>query len=163
MNPSEDPRVVYADIIDHPHHQSPTRPHMSLYDRAAQFAAFDALAGFSDMIVEEARTVDTAIVLDENAISQLDQKLSLIVESIENGEQPCVTFTIFVPDHSKIGGAYIDVRDIVKRIDVVEQKVILESKNELTGIHKSINIKDVVAIRGDVIDKENLEAVPDDN
>ena len=26
-----DPRIVYADIIDLPHHQSPTRPRMSLY------------------------------------------------------------------------------------------------------------------------------------
>ena len=36
----EDAREVYADIIDHPHWQSPTRPHMSLYDRAAQFSPF---------------------------------------------------------------------------------------------------------------------------
>ena len=57
-------RDVYPDIIDHPHHQSPTRPHMSLYDRAAQFAAFDALAGYTDMVKEEQRETDTQIHLE---------------------------------------------------------------------------------------------------
>ena len=33
----------YDDIINLPHHQSDRRPHMSLYDRAAQFAPFSAL------------------------------------------------------------------------------------------------------------------------
>ena len=56
-----DPRIVYADIIDLPHHQSPTRPHMSLYDRAAQFAPFAALTGYDDMIVEEVRETDTRV------------------------------------------------------------------------------------------------------
>ena len=40
-----DPRIIYADIIDLPHWQSPTRPHMNLHDRAAQFAPFAALTG----------------------------------------------------------------------------------------------------------------------
>ena len=56
-----DPRIVYADIIGLPHHQSPTRPHMSLYDRAAQFAPFAALTGYDDMIVEEVRETDTRV------------------------------------------------------------------------------------------------------
>ena len=38
-----------------PHHQSLTHPHMSLYDRAAQFAPFAALTGYEDMINEEAQ------------------------------------------------------------------------------------------------------------
>ncbi len=50
-----DARIVYGDIIDMPHHQSQTHPHMSLYDRAAQFAPFAALTGYEDMINEEAK------------------------------------------------------------------------------------------------------------
>ena len=34
---------AYEDIISLPHHVSPNRPHMSMNDRAAQFAAFAAL------------------------------------------------------------------------------------------------------------------------
>lgn len=54
-NNEPDPRIVYKDIIDMPHHQSLTHPHMSLYDRAAQFAPFAALTGYEDMINEEAQ------------------------------------------------------------------------------------------------------------
>lgn len=38
----------YSDIIDHPHYQSKTRPHMSMYDRAAQFSPFAALTGYEE-------------------------------------------------------------------------------------------------------------------
>ena len=51
----DDPRIVYADIIDMPHHQSTRHPHMSLHDRAAQFSPFAALSGYEDMVDEEAR------------------------------------------------------------------------------------------------------------
>ena len=47
-----DPSEIYKDIIDMPHQQSKTHPHMSLYDRAAQFAPFAALTGYDDMIKE---------------------------------------------------------------------------------------------------------------
>ena len=53
-----DPRIIYADIIDLPHWRSPTRPHMSLYERAAQFASYKALSGYEDMIAEEVRLAD---------------------------------------------------------------------------------------------------------
>ena len=49
-----DPETVYADIFYLPHHQSDTRPRMSLYDRAAQFAPFAALSGYEEMIGEAA-------------------------------------------------------------------------------------------------------------
>ncbi|MEE1262261.1 hypothetical protein [Ruminococcus sp.] len=49
MNDKQNARIVYADIINLPHFQSQKRPHMSLYDRAAQFAPFAALTGFDDI------------------------------------------------------------------------------------------------------------------
>ncbi|MBR3258730.1 MAG: hypothetical protein IKF96_07035 [Eggerthellaceae bacterium] len=45
----------YADIINLPHHVSSKHPHMSLYDRAAQFAPFAALKGYDDAVEETAR------------------------------------------------------------------------------------------------------------
>ncbi|MCR5347600.1 MAG: hypothetical protein K6E38_07470 [Fretibacterium sp.] len=54
-----DPRVVYADIIDLPHHCSPTRAPMSLSARAAQFCPFAALSGFEEMIQNEVRSFET--------------------------------------------------------------------------------------------------------
>ena len=42
----------YEDIIDLPHHVSEKRHHMSNHDRAAQFAPFAALTGYSEEIDE---------------------------------------------------------------------------------------------------------------
>ena len=46
----------YDDIIDLPHPVSEKHPHMSMYDRAAQFSPFDALTGYSESIDETARS-----------------------------------------------------------------------------------------------------------
>ena len=45
----------YDDIIQLPHHQSTKRAHMSLHDRAAQFAPFAALTGHEAAIEEMVR------------------------------------------------------------------------------------------------------------
>ena len=45
----------YSRIIDHPHHQSNTRPHMSMTARAAQFSPFAALTGYEDLVEEAGR------------------------------------------------------------------------------------------------------------
>ena len=50
------PREIYKDIIDLEHHVSEKRPHMSLHDRAAQFAPFSALSGYEDVIKNETDT-----------------------------------------------------------------------------------------------------------
>lgn len=48
----------YDDIISLPHHQSKTRPHMPLIDRAAQFSPFAALTGYDDAVKETARQTE---------------------------------------------------------------------------------------------------------
>ena len=45
----------YSDIIGLPHHQSEVHARMSMRDRAAQFAPFAALRGYSDRIENERR------------------------------------------------------------------------------------------------------------
>lgn len=145
-------RDVYADIIDHPHWQSPTRPHMSLYDRAAQFSAFDALAGYTDMVREEQRLTDAAVELEDTELERLNQKLSLIADVIADGHHPTVTITHFVPDEHKAGGAYVEVTDEVKRIDVVQRKVILMTTEGPGRINKTIDFDKIINITGDLVD-----------
>ena len=48
MSPTDEHR--YDDIIDLPRFVSQNHPHMSNYDRAAQFAPFAALNGHGDLI-----------------------------------------------------------------------------------------------------------------
>lgn len=146
-------RDMYPDIIDHPHHQSPTRPHMSLYDRAAQFASFDALAGYSDMIREEQRETGRQQSLEAVELEILNQKISLISAAIEDGEQPTVSITYFVPDQKKAGGSYETITDTVKKVDTVFQKLILTSTEGRGCINKTISFGDIISITGEAVDE----------
>lgn len=146
-----DARKVYADIIDLPHWQSPTRPRMSLYDRSAQFASYKALSGYEDMVAEEARLTDAGPQLEEYELEILNQKLTLISDVLDDGHHPVVTFTVFVPDERKEGGRYVEITDTVKRIDVTERKVILEGKRE-SGLRNFIDFDSIVAVRGELVD-----------
>ena len=128
---SLDPRHVYADIIDHPHHQSATRPHMSLYNRAAQFASFDALAGYSDMVQEEVRVTDQEQRLGDYELEILNQKLTLVSDVIEEGYRPELTITYFVPDELKEGGRYENVTGPVKKVDAVYKHVLMVSGQQI--------------------------------
>ena len=147
-----DPRVKYADIIDLPHWQSPKHPHMSLYDRAAQFSSYKALSGYEDMIAEEARITDREIGLEEHGLEVLNRKLARITELLVEGEFPSLTFTVFVPDETKAGGRYVEVTDRVKRIDTAASAVVLMSKRERSGIRESIPFERIIAIRGEAVD-----------
>lgn len=42
----------YDDIINLRHHTSVRHPHMAMYDRAAEFASFDALKGYGEALQE---------------------------------------------------------------------------------------------------------------
>src|ERR1035437_4752031 len=94
----------YDDIIHLPHHISTTHPHMSAYDRAAQFAPFAALTGHDAAIAETARLTERRVELDEYSKADLNQRLCIIQDRMD--EQPEVSITYFQPDQRKTGGAY---------------------------------------------------------
>ena len=123
-----DPRIVYADIIDHPHWQSKTHPHMSLYDRAAQFSPFAALTGYDDMISEEARFVDHKIGLEDSELDRLNRKLSLLKSAISGGAAPSVSITHFIPDPLKSGGVTQEKQGEVRRVDLAEHTLVFTDK-----------------------------------
>ena len=143
-----DPEIVYADIFRLPHHVSDHHPPMSLYDRAAQFAPFAALAGYDDMIVEEARMVDQKMELSDEEIVRLNQKLSLITDEIAGGTKPEVSITYFIPDPLKSGGRYETVRERIRKVDAVEQVIVLNRKAGKAGSFEAIRIDDILEIHG---------------
>ena len=145
-NNEPDPRVVYADIIDLPHHQSAVRPHMSLYDRAAQFSPFAALSGYEDMVDEEARLVDNRIEPGEEDVEQLERALAAIRDEIGSGSRPAVTVTYFIPDPLKPGGRYETITETVKRIDSVSRTLVLEKKTGRAGMNMEIRFDDILEI-----------------
>jgi len=86
----------YDDIINLPHHQSATRPHMPNYDRAAQFSPFAALTGYDNAVKETSRLTDKKVELDEYSKDALNDRLNMIQDTLD--EQPEVSITYFLPD-----------------------------------------------------------------
>lgn len=113
----------YDDIIDLPHHQSASRHHISLYDRAAQFSPFAALTGYDDAVKEAARMTDTKAELDEYEKAAINERLNKIQDTLD--EQPEVSITYYLPDKKKSGGAYIMVTGYVKKVDEYERIVVM--------------------------------------
>ena len=147
-----DPRVLYADIIDLPHHQSKNRPHMSLYDRSAQFAPYKALSGYEDMVAEEARQTETMVGREDYELSLMDRKLGIIAESIRKGQKPELAFTVFIPDATKAGGSYKDITDTVRKVDTAERRVILTSTTGISGMFVTIDFDSIVGNEGALVD-----------
>lgn len=119
----------YDDIINLPHHQSKTRPHMSNYDRAAQFSPFAALKGYDDEIEEAARYTVERDEPDEQRAAAINEALVRIKEHI--AERPQVKITYFVKDEKKSGGAILTIEGRVIRLDTPRQKLVLDGGTEI--------------------------------
>ena len=109
----------YEDIINLPYPQK--HPRMSNYARGAQFSPFAALTGFESAIAETARLTDRKIELDEGGQALLDEKLREIEAEID--DRPEISVTYFQPDLRKAGGAYVQKRGRVKKLDVYNRSM----------------------------------------
>ena len=120
----------YEDIINLPRHTSTSRPRMSIHDRAAQFSPFAALTGHGAAILETARLTDKRVELDEYHKAELDERLRIIHDRME--EQPKVTITFFQEDRRKAGGAYTSVTGHLKKIDEYKRIVVMGDETEIS-------------------------------
>ena len=115
----------YNDIIDLPYKKSEKYAHMSISDRAAQFAPFSALTGYSDVVDEVGRLTSSRIELDEYEVELINRELKYVLDNI--AQKPLATVTYFVPDKKKSGGKYNTVKDRISNIDEYEHTVELLS------------------------------------
>lgn len=134
----------YADIIDMPHPKSRKHPHMSNYDRAAQFSPFAALTGHEAAIKETARLTERRIDLDEYEKIDLNAKLQQLAQAIfDAAEKGCslpeAAITYFQKDGSKDGGAYVTRKGAVKKIDEYRHLIVMLDMVE-------INIEDIINV-----------------
>lgn len=119
----------YDDIINLPHHVSSTRPHMSIEERAAQFSPFAALTGHEDAIKETARQTEREIILDENELEILDEKLKAILSDKSDNKNIKVVY--YVPDENKNGGKYVECSGRVKKMDEYRHVLVMEDGTEI--------------------------------
>ena len=127
----------YANIINMPHHISPTRARMSLSRRAAQFAPFAALTGYDAELAEAARLTAPPVELTENEEQRLNDVYRYLQDHISR--QPRVTVTYFQPDSRKAGGAYITLTAPVKKVDAYTQSITLAT-GEIIPMSRIVSI-----------------------
>ena len=142
----ENPRIVYGDIIDLPHWDSPKHPRMSPQDRAAQFSPYSAVVGYGDMVKEEARETGTFEEPTEDEAMELEQALYRLGKQTGQGERPLCTITCFVPDERKEGGETVTITEAVRRIDQTRRKIILARGKGPAGMYEEIDIDRVIRI-----------------
>ncbi len=99
-------------------------PGMSLHNRAAQFAPFDALTGFGGKIYETSRLTQKRIDLTEEVKQVINKQLLQIESHIK--EHPLVSVTYFLPDRTKDGGSYPTVTARALKIDTYDERLRLE-------------------------------------
>ena len=131
----------YDEIMGLPHHVSKTRPQMPMSDRAAQFAPFAALTGYDSAIKETGRLTDERIELDAEALSALDMKYQLLMDTFDDA--PEVTIAYFQPDERKAGGKYITATGAVKKVDDFERLITMQDGMK-------IPMDDVLSIDGEL-------------
>lgn len=127
----------YEDIVNLPHPISPRRARMSDADRAAQFSPFAALTGHDAAIAETARLTEARPELAEDEKARLNQKLQKLEACLSR--RPVVSITCFFPDARKEGGSCVTVTGVVKKIDTVQQVILMESGERLA-------LEDVLAL-----------------
>lgn len=130
----------YSDIIHLPHHRSANHPHMTMHDRAAQFAPFSALTGYDSIVEETARQTLARPTPDTAELEQLNRRITYLHSHLH--EKPTVKIICFVPDEIKSGGSYREETGVVEKIDLTGKKIIMASGS-------IVSADTVCAIEGD--------------
>lgn len=127
----------YFDIINLEHPTSKKHPRMSLENRAAQFSPFAALTGYNEAVKETERLTEQQIILEEDAIVEINRKLMWIRDNIK--KQPQIILTYFVPDGRKTGGKYVTSTINIAKIDEVNFALI-DTTGRRIAVHNIIDI-----------------------
>ncbi len=120
----------YDDIINLSHHISKNHPQMSLENRAAQFAPFAALVGYSEAIEESQEYKEEKIILAKDKKDELEEKL----HQLNKGN------VIEIKYYSRNKKKYLIYKGTIKQIDKVEKKIVFINRD-------SIQIKDIIDIK----------------
>ncbi len=134
----------YDDLLDLPHHQSASRPHMGRLERAAQFSPSAALTGYGALVEDTARLTDSRPVPGDEELRRLDETFRALAARPE----PAVTLTRFIPDEKKAGGRLETLTGRIRRIDPVERLLWLRVPDSGSrGLR--IALDDVIAVEAE--------------
>ena len=131
-NMNEGDMHKYDDIIELPRHVSVRHPQRPVADRAAQFSPFAALTGYEETVKEAARRTEEKIILTPDEEEFINETLLLMQEGMAQGRRISVSVTYFMADTKKEGGSYRRVMGVLRKIDQVHRKIILEDGSQLS-------------------------------
>ena len=134
----------YDDIITLPHHESVWHPKLSKESYAAQFSPFAALTGYDGVIRETERLTDEMPERTESEAEELDRKIEALKRIVKT--RPAVILTVFRPDETKEGGRTEQIAGNVRRVDTVQQCIMLTDGREIA-------LSGILAISGEEIEK----------
>lgn len=139
----------YSDIINLQHHQSVRRPHMSNYNRAAQFAPFAALVGYDQMVHDTAgmRLNENKKELGEDDKRMLDEKFQILQKHLK--EQPEIEIIYYDDEAGVKGGAYRFISGKLKKIEECISVLFMDHGQQ-------INCEDILSIQGEIFKKYHL-------
>ncbi len=120
----------YDDIIHMNRPLDPKHKPMSMNNRAAQFAPFDALTGFGGKISETSRLTDRQIELSDDAKERINEKLNEISFALNSMDipSPKISVTRFLSDDKKEGGSYETLAGTALKIDLYNKQLLLEDE-----------------------------------
>lgn len=119
----------YSDIMDLPRPELKWHQRMPIADRAAQFAPFAALTGFSAVIDEIGRTTDERIILDDREKERINRTLLSLQSKIN--QHPQVSITWFAADTKKEGGSYQTQKVRLEKISTAENLLVLSDGSKI--------------------------------
>jgi hypothetical protein len=117
--------MKYDDIINI-NYSSIKKSKMSLEQRSAQFAPYQALEGYMDNVYESERITDKKIELSEEEKEIINKKIIFLYNNKLSS-----TFTYFIKDNKKSGGYYKKIKSTIIKIDYINKELILENKFKL--------------------------------
>ena len=112
---------------------------MPMNQRAAQFAPFSALVGYSEKIADVSKVLDSKIELTEERMAEINRKIQMIQEKLDS--KPTVTITYFVSTRGKETGFYQRNSTKVKKIDSFQQQLLLDDNTY-------VSFSDIIDITG---------------
>ena len=110
----------YDDIMYIKHFNPKYHKRMSNGLRAAQFASFNALEGFTDVIKFKGKTKEKRIILSDDMKNNINSKLQEIENNINN--KPLIKVKYYNKDK------YIEYMDYIKKIDIINKELVYNNK-----------------------------------
>ena len=113
--------MEYEDILYLNHYELKYHPKMDLYSRSAQFAPFQALAGYEKLIEEKGKIKES-----EKVVGELEEeKINNCLQALLEYEKKDILVEIIY--YSKKEKTTKKITDIYKKIDIVNHSIILKT------------------------------------